>query len=57
MKAILIADDDEPVRDLVATILGPRSRFNILLAKNGEEALRLAREQKPDLGKCNTIHT
>ncbi len=49
MKTILIADDDKPIRELVATVLGQSSSYCTLLAEDGEETLRLAREQRPDL--------
>ena len=48
MKKILIVDDQPEVRELVRVTLevGP---YQIFLASNGAEALRLAREEEPDL--------
>ena len=46
-KRILVADDDEGVLALITTIL--RDRYETLLARDGEEALRIARQEKPDL--------
>jgi DNA-binding response OmpR family regulator len=48
MKTILIADDHEYLRFLVRTTLD-RPDYRLLEATDGETALRLAREEKPDL--------
>lgn len=48
MKTILLADDEPNLRLLVKTTLSD-PRFRILEAENGREALRLAKEQHPDL--------
>jgi DNA-binding response OmpR family regulator len=45
---ILAAEDDEDVLSLVAFRL-ERSGYKVLKARDGEEALQLAREQPPDL--------
>jgi DNA-binding response OmpR family regulator len=45
---ILVADDDEDILLLVTTRLR-RDGFNVVSASNGEQALALAREQKPVL--------
>lgn len=45
---ILIADDDEDVRELVAFRLG-RAGYRTVCASNGREALGLAVTDKPDL--------
>ncbi|MEE8466519.1 MAG: response regulator [Dehalococcoidia bacterium] len=49
MKTILIADDEEAVRALIAATLVDSSKYRVLMAVDGEEALRLVREEKPDL--------
>ena len=49
MKTVLMVDDEEAVLALVAATLGNNDRYRLLLAKNGEEALHLAREQRPDM--------
>ena len=48
MKKILIVDDQPAVRELVSVTLeiGP---YQILTAENGDQALELARSEKPDL--------
>jgi len=45
---VLVADDDEDIRSLVALRLR-KAGYGVVTAANGEEALRLAREVKPDL--------
>ncbi len=49
MKTILIVDDHERIRELVAATLGDIGDYKILEAKNGEEGVALARESNPDL--------
>lgn len=49
MKTILIVDDHERIRELVAATLGDIGDYRILEAKNGEEGVTLAKEIKPDL--------
>lgn len=46
-KRILIADDEETVRSLVKRLLG--KTYNVLEAENGEEAVKVAVNEKPDL--------
>jgi len=48
MKKILIVDDEEKVRKLVEVTLSV-GQFEILHASTGEEALKVARETKPDI--------
>lgn len=48
MHTILIADDESTLRALVRATL-ETGRFTILEAADGEEALSLAREHRPDL--------
>lgn len=48
MKTILLADDERNLRLLVKTTLSD-PRFRILEASDGHEALRLAKEEHPDL--------
>ncbi|TAK27611.1 MAG: response regulator [Chloroflexota bacterium] len=47
-KRILLADDQEVVRRLVGVTLG-EDEFDLVYATDGEEALRLAQETRPDL--------
>ncbi|GEM_PF-1003250 len=48
MKTILIADDQQEIRDLVERTLR-RGDYTILTAANGEQAVEVARAGKPDL--------
>lgn len=47
-KYILIVEDDEFISDVYRKKLSMEG-FEVALAKDGEEALRLLRERKPDL--------
>lgn len=49
IKKILLADDEEPVRALVAATIRDDSRYKILEAKDGVEVLEIARKEKPDI--------
>jgi CheY-like chemotaxis protein len=46
-KKILVADDETNIRSMVSRIL--EKEFIVLEATNGEEAVDIAKEQKPDL--------
>lgn len=48
MKTVLVADDKATSRELVRTVL-EKSGYKIVEASDGIEALRNARELKPDL--------
>jgi DNA-binding response OmpR family regulator len=48
VPVLLVADDDEDILALVQFRLS-RSGYEVVVARDGEEALRLAREQQPDL--------
>jgi CheY-like chemotaxis protein len=49
-KLVLLVEDDEDNRDLVEFVIG-RSRLNVelMIAENGEEAVKCAHRKKPDL--------
>lgn len=47
-KIILVADDQESGRELVRAILG-RSNYVVVEAADGEQALQMSFEAKPDL--------
>lgn len=51
---ILAADDDADIRELVAFRL-ERSGYTVLQAADGEEALALALEHKPDLAVLDVM--
>jgi DNA-binding response OmpR family regulator len=47
---ILVVDDDSAVNELIQVILREEGqRWEILTARNGEEAIRIVREKLPDL--------
>jgi DNA-binding response OmpR family regulator len=48
MPVLLVADDDEDILTLVQLRLS-RSGYDVVVARDGEEALRLTRERHPDL--------
>ena len=49
MKKILLAEDEDAVRTLVRETIRDDSRYRLLEARNGKEALEIARREKPDL--------
>jgi len=49
VKKVLIPDDEEVLRELVAATLDGDSRYALLRAVDGEEALAIARQEQPDL--------
>ena len=51
---VLAADDDEDILALVTFRL-ERSGYTVLQARDGEEALELARERKPDLAVLDVM--
>ena len=52
MARILVAEDDGPVADVVQTMLRSGG-YEVVLAKNGDEAIRIFREQDFDLVLCD----
>ncbi|OQY10546.1 MAG: hypothetical protein B6I28_00840 [Fusobacteriia bacterium 4572_132] len=48
-KKILVADDEMHILQIVKFNLQKRGGYEVLTAKNGEEALKIAIEEKPDL--------
>ena len=48
VPVLLVADDDEDILALVQLRLS-RSGYEVIVARDGEEALRLAQERHPDL--------
>lgn len=49
MKKVLVADDEEDVLAVVKATLSGDHRYQLLLAHDGEEALDLAKKEKPEL--------
>jgi DNA-binding response OmpR family regulator len=54
MPLVLIADDDEDIRSLVAFRL-ERAGYDVVAARDGEEALQLALERAPDLAVLDVM--
>ena len=48
-KKVMIVEDEEAVRRLLAATLGRDRGYAMLEAKDGREALELARREQPDL--------
>ena len=48
-RKVLVADDEEGVLALLHGTVGNHEQCQVLLAQDGEEALRLAVKEKPDL--------
>ncbi len=48
-RKVLLADDDEKILALVEATLGNDGTTKILLARDGEEALRIARQESPQV--------
>ncbi|MEE9613906.1 MAG: response regulator [Thermodesulfobacteriota bacterium] len=48
MKKILIVDDEDHIRALVSATIGIGT-YEVFEAKNGDEAIEVARREKPDL--------
>lgn len=48
-KRILLVDDEEAILELVSATLGHDDGYQFVLARDGEEALNIARRDKPDL--------
>lgn len=49
MKKILIVDDQEKIRQLVSVTLGGVGNYQIFQSTNGQQAVEVARKEKPDL--------
>jgi len=48
-KKILIVEDEQVILELLSEIFGDLGDYEILYAKDGKEALRIAREDNPDI--------
>ena len=46
---ILLADDEEAIRSLVAATLENPERYTVLLAEDGDQALEMAMRERPEL--------
>ncbi len=48
-KTILIVEDEEAIQQLLSDIFGFPEDYSILFSRDGEEALRTARDHNPDV--------
>ena len=48
-KSILIVEDEEDILELLSTIFGDLGDYRIFCARDGEEAIRIARSDNPDI--------
>ena len=48
-KKILIVEDEESILELVSEILADTGDYRVLKARDGEEALMIAQEARPDV--------
>ena len=47
---VLVADDQKTMRDIVTALIGRQPRMDVVaVAENGRDAVRLARELRPDV--------
>ena len=49
IKRILIVEDEEDILELLSEIFSDLGYYRILCARDGEEALRIARRDSPDI--------
>ncbi len=49
MKKILIVEDEDSIRALLSTILGNHEDYSVFCARDGEEGIKAARENNPDM--------
>ena len=49
LATVLIADDEEPILDLMEIVLGREGKYRLLFARDGEEAVTIARRELPQL--------
>ncbi|MEW6034227.1 MAG: response regulator [Chloroflexota bacterium] len=49
MKTILFVDDEQCVRELIAATLSRAGRYTFFEAQNADEALEMARRERPDV--------
>lgn len=48
-RKVLVADDESEILDLLSLTLEDDERYSVITARDGEEALRLCREERPEL--------
>ena len=55
IKKILIVDDSEPDRKIITRFLKKAGYENIIMAADGDEGVRMAKEENPDLVILDTV--
>jgi len=53
MKKIVVADDEEEVRELLKNLL--KDRYQVILAKDGLELIQKVEKERPDLIICDVV--
>jgi CheY-like chemotaxis protein len=53
MKKIVVADDEEEIRELLKNLL--KDKYRVILAKDGLELIEKVKKEKPDLIICDVI--
>ena len=48
-KTVLVADDEESIRALIAALLNSTDRYRVVMAEDGDQAIEKARAEKPDV--------
>lgn len=48
-KRVLLVDDEEGILSLISATLGYDNRYDLTVARNGQEALSVAKRERPDL--------
>lgn len=54
-KKVLLADDEEDILALSAAALGTEERYQLILAHNGQEAIDLALQERPDIAVLDIV--
>lgn len=48
-KKVLVADDEPDIRDIIVAMIDGRQDYCIITAQDGEEALAVAKRERPDI--------
>jgi CheY-like chemotaxis protein len=54
MKSVLVIEDEAPLRANLARLLSAEG-YRVVAAPNGDEGIRRAREERPDLVICDVL--
>jgi len=55
MVKVLIVDDEEPILSLLSAIVSSMGGYTIVRARNGQEALKVAKVEMPDIVLLDNI--